>query len=189
MTFMFGILAAFIFAVSLCADCFAVSACSSVSVKDVSAGRILTIAIVFAFVQTGFLLAGWAFGDLFVGFVGKVAPLIGFLLLLYVGGGMLLSAWKDDPEARNLNGLLNILLGAVATSIDALAVGISLSMDGESLGDVSIKAAAVFLVTFLSVVLGIKGGVLAGRRYGRTALVVGGIVLITIGLNILFDFI
>ncbi|MBR4755453.1 MAG: manganese efflux pump [Bacteroidales bacterium] len=186
---MLGILAALIFAVSLCADCFAVSACSSVTIKDAPMDKVLPVALVFAIVQTGLLMAGWAFGDLFVGFVGKVAPVIGFLLLLYVGGSMLVSAWKNEPESRNLKGFVNILLGAVATSIDAFAVGISLSMDGESLGDMSVKAAAVFLVTFFSVVLGIKGGALAGRRYGRTALIVGGIVLITIGLNILFDFI
>lgn len=182
---MVGIIAALIFAMSLCADCFAVSACSSVTLKDVSWGRVLPVSLIFAVIQSGLLLVGWGFGDLFVGSVGKVAPVIGFLLLLYVGGSMLVSAWKNVSEARDLNGLLNIMIGAVATSIDAFAAGISLSMDKDSIGDVAVKVAAVFVVTLLSVILGMKGGARAGKRYGRTALWIGGSVLIIIGLNIL----
>ena len=100
---------------------------------------------------------------------------------------MVLSAIKNSEESVDLNGLRNILIGAVATSIDALAAGMSLSMDSESLSDVMLKAGAVLAVTFLSVILGVKGGMRAGRRYGRPALLAGGIVLILIGLNIVFD--
>ena len=176
-------------AVSLCADCFAVTACSSVTLRDLSWKRILAVAVAFAVVQTGLLLIGWAFGDLFVGFIGKVAPVVGFLLLLYVGGSMILSVWKGDGETRDLDGLRNVLIGAVATSIDAFAVGISLSMDGNGPGDIAVKAAAVFVVTFLSVVLGMKGGSAVGKRYGHTAQLAGGVVLIAIGLDILLGII
>ena len=100
---------------------------------------------------------------------------------------MVLSAIKGSSETRDLNGLTNILLGGVATSIDALAAGMSLSMEGDSLSDILMKAAAVFAVTFISVILGIKGGIIAGRRYGRPVLLAGGIVLILIGLNIVFN--
>ena len=182
---MLGILAALVFALSLCADCFAVSACSSVTLKEISWRRVLGVSLVFAVVQSGLFLAGWGTGDLFVGFIGKVAPVIGFLLLAYVGGSLLLNAWRNEAEAHDLNGLRNILVGAVATSIDAFAVGISLSMDRESFGDVLVKFLAVFAVTLLSVILGIKGGQFAGRRYGRGAQFAGGLVLLAIGLNIL----
>ena len=182
---MLGILASLLFALSLCADCFAVSACSSVTLGDVARRRILGIALVFAFIQSGLLVAGWAFGDSVVGLLGGVAHVVGFLLLAWVGGSMVWSAWKDKVEVRDLNGLRNILVGAVATSIDAFAAGMSLSMDGESAGDLAVKVAAVFLVTLLTVVAGIKGGQLAGKRYGRAARWVGGFVLLGIGLNIL----
>ena len=102
---------------------------------------------------------------------------------------MIVSSVTDREESRNLDGFRNILIGAVATSIDALAAGISLSMDSDSFPDMLLKAVAVLVVTFVSVVLGIKGGTLAGRRYGRPALLVGGIVLVVIGLNILLKFI
>ncbi|MBO6082660.1 MAG: manganese efflux pump [Bacteroidales bacterium] len=182
---MLGFLAALIFALSLCADCFAVATCSSVTLRQVSWRSVLGVSLVFAFVHISLLLAGWAFGDLFVGFIGKIAPVLGFLLLAYVGGSMLVDAWRNSPEVRNLSGLRNILLGAVATSIDAFATGISLSMDRDSFGDMAVKATVLFFVTLLTVGFGIKGGQLVGRRYGRGAQVAGGIVLLCIGLNIL----
>ncbi|MBR5660707.1 MAG: manganese efflux pump [Bacteroidales bacterium] len=182
-------ISAILLALSLCADCFAVSACSSMTVKDSSWRKVLPVAAVFALVQAGLFMLGWLFGDLFVGFVGKLAPVIGFLLLLYVGGSMLLSAWKDERSPRDLNGISNILLGAVATSIDAFSVGISFSMDGDSGGDMLLKGIVLLVITFLTVVAGMKGGSYVGRRYGRPALWAGGSVLILIGLNILFNFI
>ena len=182
---MLGILAALFFALSLCADCFAVATCSSVTLRQVSWRSVLGVSLVFATVHITLLLSGWGFGDLFVGIIGKIAPVIGFLLLAYVGGSMLWDAWQNKPEVRNLHGLRNILIGAVATSIDAFATGISLSMDRDSFGDMAVKAAVLFLVTVLTVGFGIKGGQFVGRRYGRSALVAGGLVLLCIGLNIL----
>lgn len=176
---------AFALAVSLCADCFAVSLCSGVTMKDVSRKKVLLVALVFGVVQAAFLLAGFFFGDLFVGYVEKFAHWIGFLLLLYVGGSMILEAIKGEEEARDLNGIRNILVASVATSIDALAVGISLSMDMEPVRSALLKAVAVLIVTIISVVAGILGGRKIGTRFGRGAETVGGIVLILIGLNIL----
>ena len=176
---------AFALAVSLCADCFAVSLCSGVTMKDVSRKKVLLVALVFGVVQAAFLLAGYFFGDLFVGYVEKFAHWIGFLLLLYVGGSMILEAIKGEEEARDLNGIRNMLVASVATSIDALAVGISLSMDMEPVRSALLKAVAVLTVTMIAVVAGILGGRKIGTRFGRGAEIAGGIVLILIGLNIL----
>ena len=179
------IILAFALAVSLCADCFAVSLCSGVTMKDVSRKKVLLVALVFGVVQAAFLFAGYFFGDLFVGYVEKFAHWIGFLLLLYVGGSMILEAIKGEEEARDLNGIRNILVASVATSIDALAVGISLSMDMEPVRSALLKAVAVLIVTMISVVAGILGGRKIGTRFGRGAEIAGGTVLILIGLNIL----
>jgi putative Mn2+ efflux pump MntP len=194
------ILQAILLAVSLCADCFAVTTCSSITLKSVTVRRVLVIAIVFATVQTLLMLVGWLFGDLFVGFVSKAARWIGFLLLLYVGGSMILEGIKGDEEVRDLNGLRNLILGAVATSIDALAVGISMSLTriGEDalasdhalmVNTMIADHVAVFVVTMLSVFAGMYGGYRAGRRFGRPAEIVGGLVLICIGLGVLFGII
>lgn len=174
-----------LFALSLCADCFAVALCSSVSLRAVSRTRILSIALVFAVIQSGFLALGWALGALFVGFIRRAAHLVGFLLLLYVGGSMLWEGLRREDASRDLTGLLNVILGGVATSIDALAAGVSLSLGGVGAPLLAWQAAAVFACTLSSVMLGIAGGVSIGRRAGFLAEIVGGIVLICIGIALL----
>jgi len=180
-----ALLSSLLLAISLCADCFAVSACSSVTLRKVDFRSVALVAFVFAVIQSGLFALGWLFGDMVSAYVHKLAHLIGFLLLLYVGGSMVYEAIRGGEESRNLSSFKNILVGGVATSIDALAVGVSFSMDGESAGDMSLKAVMIFLVTALSVVLGMLGGQAAGRRFGRAAEIVGGFILIGIGVGIL----
>lgn len=185
-----SIVESLLLAASLCADCFAVSTCSSVTLKGISWRKILPIAFVFGVVQTALMALGWLFGDIFVGHIHKVASLIGFLLLLYVGGSMILGAVKNEDESRDLNGLKNVIIGAVATSIDAFTVGISLSMGLVPTGKMMMmNLVAVFIVTMLSVIGGMFGGQKIGQRFGRPAEIIGGSVLILIGLNILLGFI
>ncbi len=179
-----------LFAASLCADCFAVTLCSSVSLKNPSLKTVLTIAVIFSAVQAGLLVIGRAFGDILAGHVEKLSHMIGFLLLAYIGGSMIHEALKGKDRSLNLNGLKNIVIGAVATSIDAFAAGISLSMDdpGTS-GDILWKGSAVFVFTFLSVMAGIYGGSALGRKFGNMAELCGGIVLTVLGILILFGII
>ena len=179
------IVSALIFALSLCADCFAVSLCSSVTLKTVSWKDVLRVALAFAVIQTGLLLAGWAFGSFLAGLLTKIAHVIGFLLLLYVGGSMFIEGIRGEDEVKDLNGLKNVIIGGVATSIDALAVGVSLSMDSKPWNEVMPMALAVFAVTALSVVAGIFGGKTIGSKAGRWAEIAGGLVLVGIGVSIL----
>lgn len=179
------ILSSFLLAVSLCADCFAVTSCSSVTLDRVNWRRVLPVALTFGVIQTLLMLLGWLFGDLFVGVVEKAAGVIGFLLLLYVGGSMILEAMRGEEEPRNLNGIRNVVIGGIATSIDAFAVGISLSMAHISSSELASDLTAVFIVTVLSVAGGIFGGSHIGRRFGKPAEIGGGAVLILIGFAIL----
>lgn len=178
-----------LFAMSLCADCFAVSVCSSVTLRRIKLSQTLVVAVVFAFVQASLLLVGWFFGDIFVSYIQKIAKFIGFILLLYVSLSMLRDAFKSECESLSLGSLKNVILGAVATSIDAFAVGISLSMAMISVKDISIRSLAVFACTFLSVIAGIYGGHKIGCRFGRIAEFFGAVVLLLIAFDILFDFI
>ncbi len=180
-----SILESLLLAASLCADCFAVSTCSSVTLKGISLRKILPIALAFGVVQTVLMALGWLFGDIFVGHIQKVAGLVGFLLLLYVGGSMILEGVRNEEEARDLNGLKNVVIGAVATSIDAFAVGVSLSMGFVATGKMMMNLACVFVVTMLSVIGGMFGGQRIGQRFGRPAEIAGGAVLVLIGVNIL----
>ena len=183
---MMGILESVLMAVSLCADCFAVSLCSGVTVRDSKVRDVLKVALAFGVIQTGLLAAGWALGSLFVGFVEKASHIIGFLLLLYVGGSMLIEGIRNQEEVRDLNGFRNVIVGGIATSIDALAVGVAQCMAGTDLKGMMPLVISVFAVTVLSVVLGIEGGKTIGRKFGRWAEIVGGLVLIGIGASLLF---
>lgn len=185
-----GAVQAILIAVSLCADCFAVSLCSSVTLKSIRWHSVLRVALAFAVIQTGLLLGGWAFGYLFVGLVEKISHILAFLLLLYVGGGMLVDGIKalrsgESEIPRNLNGLRNVVIGGVATSIDALAVGVAQSMTGADFRGVLPLLVAVFAVTALSVISGICCGKILGNRFGHWAEVAGGVVLIAIGISVL----
>lgn len=179
------ILSAILMALSLCADCFAVSSCSSVTLKETSWRKVWPIALSFGVIQTSLMLMGWLFGDVFAGIVEKIAGVIGFLLLLYVGGSMILEAVRGKAEIRNLNGVKNILIGGIATSLDAFAVGISMSMGRSTPSGFALDLIAVFIVTMLSVIAGILGGSRIGCKFGKPAEIAGGCVLILIGLNIL----
>jgi len=173
-------------AISLCADCFAVSLCSSVTLRHIDFKTVLKVALAFAVIQSGLLLAGWSFGNLFVGLISKLAHIIGFLLLLYVGGSMLIEGARGKEEVRNLCGFRNVILGGVATSIDALAVGVAQSMSNQNWSFFLPLFVAVFIVTALSVFAGIFGGKSIGMRFGRVAEIAGGIILIGIGIGLLF---
>ena len=187
------ILSAILLGISLCADCFAVALCSSVTVSREEVRRkVWTIAAVFAVIQTGLFLVGWGLGTLatdlisaYVGHFEKVAHVIGFLLLLYVGGEMFLDGVRSKTDHLNLNGFRSIVIGGVATSIDAAVVGLSMSMDEAPWADIWPIAVSVFIFTALSVVVGMLSGSFIGRKLGYSARIVGGLVLIGLGVNIL----
>ena len=180
-----GIWESILLAASLCADCLAVSLCSGVTLRSVRWREILGVALAFAVIQSGLLLAGWAFGYLFVGLVEKISHIIAFLLLLYVGGSMLIEGIKGEAEVRDLSSWRNIILGGLATSIDALAVGVAQSMEGADWPAFLPLLVSVFAITALSVVVGLRGGRAIGARFGRWAEIVGGLVLIAIGISVL----
>ena len=186
-------ISAVLLGISLCADCFAVSLCSSFLLpREELKNKVWTVAAVFTIVQTGLLLAGWALGTFatgiiseYVGHFEKVAHIIGFLLLLYVGGAMFLDGVRSKSDHLNLDGIKSIIIGGVATSIDATVVGLSMAMDQAKWTDIAPVAVSVLVFTALSVVVGMLSGSFIGRKLGYSARIVGGLVLIGLGVNIL----
>jgi putative Mn2+ efflux pump MntP len=177
---------------SLCADCFASTLCAGVKLRR-GGLQVLGIALVFSVIHVGFLLLGWEFGNVFVGFIERISHWIGFLLLLYVGGNMLLEGIRAvrgscGYESGRLDGFTNVVLGAVATSIDALGVGVSQSMleTMRSFSSIYPLAVTLFCVTVAVVLAGLLGGRLIGQRVGHWAEIAGGLVLIGIGVSFLF---
>ena len=180
-----GIIEALLTAVSLCADCFAVSLCSGTTIKKITARRLTGLALIFAIIQAGLLGIGYLAGNLLIGLIFKISHIVGFLLLLYVGGSMLIEGIRGEEEALNLNGLLNVVIGGVATSIDALAVGITLALlQGVN---IAFSVATIGIITFVLSAVGLKVGNIFGAKYKSRAELVGGIILVLIGLKILLE--
>ena len=181
----------FIIAVGLSMDAFAVAVCKGLSVQSVRPAHALTVGLYFGGAQALMPLAGWLLGSQFARHVTKLAPWIAFVLLAWIGGNMIRESRAGDKEdeGQPSNGEVRhkeLLVLAVATSIDALAVGVTFSMVELS---VSIGLAVVLIgcTTFLISLGGVYVGNVFGARYKSRAELVGGAILILIGVKVLLE--
>ena len=175
----------FLIALALSMDAFAVAICKGLSVKKVGAKHILTVGIYFGGFQALMPLIGSLLGFKFERFIVSIDHWIAFVLLAVIGGGMIREAIAGgEDEANDSFSFKTMLPLALATSIDALAVGISFAFLG-----VDIVAAAVLIgvTTFVLSGAGIVVGNVFGAEYKSKAELAGGIVLILIGLKILLE--
>ena len=175
----------FLIALALSMDAFAVAICKGLSVKKVGAKHILTAGVYFGGFQALMPLIGFLLGFKFERFIVSIDHWIAFVLLAVIGGGMIREAIAGgEDEANDSFSFKTMLPLALATSIDALAVGISFAFLG-----VDIVAAAVLIgvTTFVLSGAGIVVGNVFGAKYKSKAELAGGIVLILIGLKILLE--
>ena len=183
------ILELWLLAVALAMDCFAVSITSGFITRRVRWRVILLMALLFGFFQAFMPFIGWIGTKYFSAYIESVDHWIAFGLLLFIGGKMFIDGFKDDDEAHFDPTSLRVLLGlAVATSIDALAVGISFTCIGyTSFASMLLPLAIIGLVSFLFAVVGNLIGVFLGRRFRFPIEQTGGLILIAIGVKILLE--
>jgi manganese efflux pump family protein len=179
------LLSILLIAVGLAADCFAVALSGSISLKKLRKIQVLRTALAFGIAQTLMPVIGWAVGHTAIDLISGYDHWIAFGLLTIVGGRMIWEAFHEDEKSREgadiSRGWLLITL-AMATSIDALAVGLSFAFLHLNIIYSSLIIGAVaFFLTILGFYLGRKAGALFGQR----AKIVGGIILIGIGVRIL----
>ena len=175
-------------AVSVSMDAFAVSMCKGLSVKKARLKECVICGGWFGGFQALMPLAGFFLGSLFAGKIEKFDHWVAFGLLAVIGLNMLKEAFEKDCECCDKNAdftVKTMLLMAIATSIDALAVGISLAMAGN----VNIVLAVLLIggFTFALSAVGVKIGNIFGSRYEKKAQIVGGVVLILLGVKILLE--
>lgn len=175
----------FLLAVGLSMDAFAVSVCKGLSVKTLKPKHALLAGLYFGGFQALMPVIGYFAGSYFADIISSYDHWIVFILLLLIGGNMIKEAL--DKEEENLNDSFDfktMLLLAIATSIDALAVGVSFAFL-----KVNIVYAAAFIgvITFILSAAGIKIGNIFGTRYRAKAELAGGIILILIGLKVLLE--
>ena len=174
--------------IGLAMDAFSVAVCKGLGMPRINRKQMLIIGLLFGGFQALMPLIGWLLGSSFSQYVSFLAPWISFILLSFIGGKMIWEAIRGGDECEQCQppfSLTELLSLAVATSIDALAVGISLAMAGN----VNIYWAVAFIgaVTFLFSCAGVKVGNLFGSRFEKKAQAVGGIILILLGIKILLE--
>ena len=173
-------------AVGLSMDAFAVSVCKGLNMKRIDYGKTLLIGLFFGGFQALMPLLGWLIGYKFQRHIENIDHWIAFLLLAFIGAKMIYESQKpeDDDSADTLR-LSELFILAIATSIDALAVGIAFAM----LSDINIlfSVSVIGLITFILSVIGVAIGNKFGAAYKNRAELAGGIILIILGLKILLE--
>lgn len=178
----------FLIAVSLCFDTLAVSLAGGACIRCASRARKAGIILSFALFQAGFTFIGWFLGSAVSQYIERFDHWVAFLLLLYIGGKMVVDSFRDkDGESVNLLDTGKLVLSSIATSIDALAVGISFAFIEMSLSKIVESTLVIGAVTAAAAFLGLVGGERLGRVLGRRSNLVGGLILIAIGVKILLE--
>lgn len=181
-----GFLDIFLIGVALSMDAFAVSVCKGLSVKKAGVKHVLTVGVYFGGFQALMPMLGFLLGYKFESFITNIDHWIAFVLLAIIGGNMIREALgKDEDDKENDDFSFKAMLPlAVATSIDALAVGISFAFLGV---DIVTAALLIGATTFVLSGVGIFVGNIFGSKYKSKAELAGGIVLILIGAKILLE--
>lgn len=171
--------------VGLAMDAFAVSVCKGLSMKKMNWKNAIIIALYFGVFQALMPVVGYFLGSTMSGFVEKVDHWIAFVLLAIIGGNMIKESTDDELEKRNDKiDFKTMIILAIATSIDALAVGITFAFFKVNL---PLAVTLIGAITFVLSILGVLIGNKFGDKLQNKAELTGGIILIIIGLKILLE--
>jgi putative Mn2+ efflux pump MntP len=177
----------FLLAVGLSMDAFAVSICKGLSLRNIKVKHMLIAGAWFGGFQALMPTVGYVLGSFFADLVSKWSHWIAFVLLLFIGGSMIKESFGGEEEVDADMSFKVMFLLAVATSIDALAVGVSFAF--LKLSTLYIILAVLFIgcITFICSAVGVKIGSIFGTKYKSKAELAGGIILILIGVKVVLD--
>lgn len=174
-------------AIGLAMDAFAVSVCKGLGMHTINTRVAFVLALFFGGFQALMPLIGYLLGSQFLAFIEPIDHWIAFGLLGIIGAKMIWDAFHEEDEDPGTVDRINIpefFMLAVATSIDALAVGISLAALKVNIG---ISIAVIGIITFFLTLVGVVVGNRFGTAYEQKAQIIGGVVLIGIGCKILLE--
>ncbi len=182
-------------AVGLSMDAFAVSVCKGLAISKISFKKAAICGIWFGGFQALMPMIGYLLGAGFTGYITGITPWIAFVLLSLIGGNMIKEAISGDEEKANDSlGIKVMFTMAVATSIDALAVGVtfacvpvSIFSGAGGLLNTFVGVIIIGITTFILSCIGVKIGNVFGLKYKSKAELAGGIILICLGLKILLE--
>ena len=180
----------FMIGVGLSMDAFAVAICKGLNMRKLDKGQMLVIALFFGGFQALMPFLGWLLGKQFESYITSFDHWIAFVLLAFIGGKMIWDVFKGDDKdeaycrASARLDIKELFVLAIATSIDALAVGISFAFLQVNIGfAITLIGCTTFVLSAAGVFVGHK----FGAKYEDKATVVGGVILILIGLKILLE--
>lgn len=171
-------------------DTFAVSLSCGISLPQIKRVKFLKIVSGFAIFQSGFILLGWLLGYKVLEYVSVIDHWIAFSLLTYIGVKMIFDGFKRGEREKPCIDITNnrsLAIVSFATSIDAFAIGISLAMIDITPDRLFLIWLTVALVTAAASAIGIKWGRFLGCRAGTRAMILGGIILLSLGFKILIE--
>lgn len=176
----------FLIAISLAMDAFAVSLSNGIAIKNLKKSYVLKFGIFFGVFQFAMPLLGYFLGSYFADFISKYSGIVAFILLGVIGINMLLE--KEDETVANSDESIvstrNVVMLAIATSIDALAVGVSFVALGS---DILIPSIIIGITAFFFGCAGVYIGNKFGGKLGKYATKLGGVILILIGTKALLS--
>lgn len=181
-----GILEIVLIGLGVAMDAFAVSVCKGLSMKTLSLKKAMIIALYFGIFQMLMPVIGYFLGTAFEGFVTSVDHWIAFILLTLIGGNMIKEAFSKE-SSENCNDsvdLKTMVILAIATSIDELAVGITFAFLQTN---IVLAVTVIGIITFIMSLIGVKIGNTFGNKYEKKAELIGGLILILIGIKILLE--
>ena len=170
--------------IGLAMDAFSVSICKGLAMRKPSVKAMIIIGLWFGGFQALMPVIGYYTGTSFHSLIKDIDHWIAFGLLVLIGLNMIRESFDEEKEMDDTIYPMNMFLLAVATSIDALAVGISFAMDSV---DIVSAALVIGAITFAISAIGVKAGSIVGDRYNKRAELAGGIILIIIGTKILLE--
>ena len=180
-----GIFEIIVISIGLAMDAFAVSVCKGLSMKKMNWKNAIIIALYFGIFQAVMPIIGYFLGATFSGFVEKVDHWIAFILLLMIGISMIKESTDDEVEKRNDRvDVKTMLLLSIATSIDALAVGVTFAFFKANL---VFSFSMIGIITFFMSLLGVLIGNKFGDKFQNKAEFAGGAILILMGVKILLE--
>ena len=173
-------------ALSMSTDAFAAAVGKGARLDRPGLGEALRTGLIFGSVEAATPLIGWGLGKAASRFIAAYDHWIAFAILTLVGGKMIWDAAAREPEEEKpkSHSLPVLVLTAIGTSIDALAVGVTLALIGAN---IVVNALAIGATTFVMVTIGMLTGRFLGEKFGRYAEAAGGVVLILIGIAILAE--
>lgn len=184
-----GIIELLFLSVGLAMDAFAVSICKGLNMTKINYKNAGIIALFFGVFQAGMPIIGYALGTRFAKYIESFDHWVAFGLLAFIGGQMIYEAIKGEEDDEEDDGdrldIKQLFILAIATSIDALAVGITFALlDGMSIWfSVAMIGVVTFIISFFGVIIGNR----FGNKYERKAELAGGVILVLIGLKILLE--